>query len=127
MTEPVDEKTFYATVAERAGLSKSEAADLTRATLESIAGQVAGGEIDRLATALPDWLRPHLPRHHEASRPRPLHDVVRDISSRTNVKEEEVQRGMGAVLSLLHESMDPTHLDRALSLLPAVYRRLATG
>ena len=127
MTEPVDEKTFYATVADRAGLSKSEAADLTRATLESIAGQVAGGELDRLATALPDWLRPHLPRHHEASRPRPLHDVVRDISGRTNLKEDEVQRGMGAVLSLLHESMDPTHLDHALSLLSAEYRQLATG
>ena len=33
----------------------------------------------------------------------------------------------GAVLSLLHESTDPTHLDHALSLLPAEYRRLATG
>jgi uncharacterized protein (DUF2267 family) len=127
VTEPVDEKTFYATVAERAGLSKSEAADLTRATLEAIAGQVAGGELDRLAMALPDSLRRHLPRHHEASRPKPLADVVREISSRTNLKEEEVQRGMGAVLSLLHESMDPTHLDHALSLLPAEYRRLATG
>jgi uncharacterized protein (DUF2267 family) len=123
----VDEKTFYATVAERAGLSKSEAADLTRATLESIAGQIAGGELDRLAVALPDSLGPHLPRHHEASRPKPLHDVVREISSRTHLKEEEVQRGRGAVLSLLLESMDPTHLDHALSLLPAEYRRLATG
>ena len=72
MTEPVDEETFYATVAERAGLSRSEAAYLTRATLDSIAGQIAGGELDRLA-------------------------------------------------------MDPTHLDHALSLLPAEYRRLATG
>jgi uncharacterized protein (DUF2267 family) len=127
VTEPVDEKTFYATVAERAGLSRSEAADLTRATLEAIAGQVAGGELDRLAMALPDSLGRHLPRHHEASRPKPLHDVVREISSRTHLKEEEVQRGRGAVLSLLHESMDPTHLDHALSLLPAEYRRLATG
>jgi uncharacterized protein (DUF2267 family) len=127
VTEPVDEKTFYATVAERAGLSKSEAADLTRATLESIAGQIAGGELDRLAMALPDSLGRHLPRHHEASRPKPLHDVVREISSRTHLKEEEVQRGRGAVLSLLLESMDPTHLDHALSLLPAEYRRLATG
>jgi uncharacterized protein (DUF2267 family) len=106
VTEPVDEKTFYA-------------------TLESIAGQIAGGELDRLA--LPDSLGPHLPRHHEASRPKPLHDVVREISSRTHLKEEEVQRGRGAVLSLLLESMDPTHLDHALSLLPAEYRRLATG
>jgi uncharacterized protein (DUF2267 family) len=83
----VDEKTFYANVAERAGLSRSEAADLTRATLESIAGQIAGGELDRLAMALPDSLGRHLPRHHEASRPKPLHEVVREISSRTHLKE----------------------------------------
>jgi uncharacterized protein (DUF2267 family) len=125
--DPVDERTFYATVAERAGLSRSEAADLARATLEAIAGQIAGAEVDRLATALPDWLEPHLPRHHGASRPQPLPDVVRQISGRTGLKEEEVQRGIGAVLSLLHESIDPTHLDHALSSLPAEYRRLTTG
>jgi uncharacterized protein (DUF2267 family) len=122
----VDEKTFYATVAERSGLSKSEAADLTRATLEAIAGQIAGGELDRLVVALPKWLEPHVPRHQGAAHPKPLHDVVREISSRTLLKEEEVQRGMAAVLSVLRESTDPTHLDHALSLLPAEYRRLAT-
>ena len=104
----MDEKTFYATVAERAGLSKSEAADLTRATLESIVGQIAGGELNRLAMALPDSLGHHLPRHHEGSRPKPLRNVVREISSRTNLEEEEEEvRGMGAERSLLHESMDP--------------------
>ena len=123
----MDEKTFYATVAERAGLSKSEAADLTRATLEAVAGQIAGAEVDRLAVALPEWLEPHVPRHHEASRPKPLREVVREISRRMNLKEEEVQRGVAAVLSTLREAMDPTHLDHALSLLPAEYRRLATG
>ncbi len=123
----MDEKTVYATVAERSALSKSEAADLTRATLEAIAGQIAGGELDRLAGALPDGLARHLPHHHEASRPKPLHDVVREVSGRTGLTEEEVQRGMGAVLSVLRESTDSAHLDHALSLLPAEYRRLATG
>ena len=123
----MDEKTFYATVAERSGLSKSEAADLTRATLEAIAGQIAGGEVDRLVAALPDWLEPHVPRHQGAAHPKQLHDVVKEISTRTGLKEEEVQRGIAAVLSTLREAMDPTHLDHALSLLPAEYRRLATG
>jgi uncharacterized protein (DUF2267 family) len=123
----VDEKTFYATVAERAGLSKSEAADLTRATLEAVAEQIAGGELDRLVLALPDWLEPHVPRHQGAAHPKPLHDVVRDISGRTLLREDEVQRGMAAVLSVLRESTDPTHLDHALSLLPTEYRQLATG
>ena len=66
-------------------------------------------------------LEPLLPRHHEASRPEPLPDVVRQISSRTHLKEEEVQRGMGTVL---YGSMDPTHLDHALSQLPKDYREL---
>ncbi len=123
----MDEKTFHATVGERSGLSKSEAADLTRATLEAIAGQIAGGEVDRLVVALPDWLEPHVPRHQGAAHPEPLHEVVREISGRTGLKDEEVERGMAAVLLTLREAMDPTHVDHALALLPAEYRRLATG
>jgi uncharacterized protein (DUF2267 family) len=83
--------------------------------------------VDRLVVALPDWLEPHVPRHQGAAHPKPLHEVVREISGRTGLKEEEVQRGVAAVLSTLREAMDPAHLDHALSLLPAEYRRLATG
>jgi uncharacterized protein (DUF2267 family) len=123
-SEPVDKKTFHAAVAERAGLSKEEAADLTRATLENLAGQVSGGEVQQLAVALPDWLEPHVPRHDGRARPKPLTEFVRDISRRTGLKEDETRRGVRALLVVLREAMDPTHLDHALSMLPKDYRQL---
>ena len=118
----MDEKTFHAAVAERAGLSKEEVADLTRATVEALAGQISGGEVDKLAGALPDWLEPHLPRHQRSSRPTPLTDFIRALSARTGLTEDETRRGVRAVLSVLRGAMDPTHLDHALSLLPKDYR-----
>ena len=122
----MDERTFHAAVAERAGLSKEEAADLARATLEGLAGQISGGEVERLAVALPDWLERHLPRHRAQARPVPLREFLRQLATRTGLTEEETRRGVQATLEVLREAMDPTHLDHALSLLPRDYRELLT-
>jgi uncharacterized protein (DUF2267 family) len=123
----VDEKAFFTTVAERAGLSKEEVADLTRATLQELAGQISGGEVDRLAVALPDWLEPHLPRHGGRAHPKPLTEFVRELSGRTGLTEEETRRGVGAVLSVLNEAMEPRSLEHALTQLPQDYRELAAA
>ena len=120
----MDEKTFYATVAERAGLSKEEVADLTRATLEELAGQISGGEVQKLAVALPDWLAPHFPRHDGRANPKQLADFIRELSRRTGLNEEETRRGVKALLTGLNEAMGPTHLEQALAQLPQDYRRL---
>jgi uncharacterized protein (DUF2267 family) len=123
----VDEKTFYATVAERAGLSKEEAADLTRATLGEIAGQLPGGEVERLAAALPDRLGGSLPRRGGSARPQALSDVIDRLSTRTGLTKEEVRRGVQAVLATLRAAVDSTHLEHAFALLPQEYRLLAAG
>ena len=120
----MDHKTFHAAVAERAALSKEEAADLTRATLEELAGQISGGEVSQLAVALPDWLQENLPRHNGGAHPKPSTEFIRDISRRTGLNEEETLRGVKAVLAVLREAMDPTHLEHALSQLPKDYRQL---
>jgi uncharacterized protein (DUF2267 family) len=122
----VDERTFYATVAERAGLSKEEAADLTRATLESFGRQLSSGEIHKLAPELPDWLEGALPRHDGAAHPIKAREFILQISRRTGLTDEETRRGVAAVLTTLREAMDPRHLDHALSLLPKEYRELQT-
>jgi uncharacterized protein (DUF2267 family) len=123
----VDEKTFFTTVAERAGLSKEEARDLTRAALAELAGQISGGELDKLAVAVPDWLQPHLPRHAGRAHPKPLPDCIRAISGRTGLTEEETRRGVSAVLSVLREAMAPRSLEHALTQLPQDYRQLAAA
>jgi uncharacterized protein (DUF2267 family) len=120
---PVDEKSFFAAVAERAALSKEEVADLTRATLEELAGQISGGELQQLAVALPDWLEQHLPRHNGRAHPKPWADFVRNLSQRTGLTEIETERGVRAVMTVLREAMDPRHLEHALSQLPMDYRR----
>jgi uncharacterized protein (DUF2267 family) len=120
----VDEKAFYAAVAERAGLSKEEAADLTRATLQAIAGQISGGEVQKLAQSLPDWLAAELPRHDRSAHPMALPDFIRQLSGRTRLKEDETRRGVSAVLSVLRQATDGTHLEHALTLLPKDYRQL---
>jgi uncharacterized protein (DUF2267 family) len=53
-----------------------------------------------------------------------LTEFVREISRRTGLKEEEARRGMRALLTVLREAMDPTHLEHALSMLPKDYRQL---
>jgi uncharacterized protein (DUF2267 family) len=121
----VDERSFYAAVAERAALSKEEAADLTRATVETLAGQISDGEVQRLAVALPDWLAANLPRRDESAHPVKLSEFVRQLSHRTGLKEDETRRGVAAVLAVLREAVDPTHLEHALSQLPKEYRELA--
>jgi uncharacterized protein (DUF2267 family) len=120
----VDQKTFFAAVAERAGLSKEEAADLTRATLETLAGQISGGEVQKLVPALPDWIAAGIPRHDASAHPMSVTDFVKQLSGRTGLTEDETRRGVGAVLSVLREAIDPTHLEHALSLLPKDYRQL---
>jgi uncharacterized protein (DUF2267 family) len=120
----VDEKSFYAAVAERAGLSKEEAADLTRATLAAIAGQISSGEVQKLAQALPDWLGDNLPQHDGSAHPVALTDAVRQISRRTGLTQEETHRGVGAVLTVMRETVDRTHLEQALFQLPKDYRQL---
>ncbi len=120
----MDEKTFYATVAERAGLSKEEVADLTRATLEELAAQISGGEVQKLAVALPDWLVPHLPRHDGGAHPKQLTDFIQDLSQRTGLNGEETRSGVKALMTVLKEAMDPPQLEHALSQLPQDYRLL---
>lgn len=120
----MDDKTFYATVAERAGLSKEEAQDLTRAMLEAIARQLPSGEIDKLIPTLPDWLENAVPRHDGSAHPIKASEFVRNLARRTGLKEDEVRRGVGAVLTTLREAMEPRHLDHALALLPKDYREL---
>jgi uncharacterized protein (DUF2267 family) len=120
----VDQRTFNAAVAERSALSKEEAADLTRATLEALAGQISSGEVQQLAQALPDWLVANVPPHNSSAHPVAVPEFVRKLSQRTGLTQEETRRGVRAVLAVLRESVDGRHLDHALSQLPKDYRQL---
>ncbi|GAA3299325.1 DUF2267 domain-containing protein [Dactylosporangium vinaceum] len=123
----MDERALSAVVADRAVLAKEEAADLIRATLEEMGKQLSGGELQELAINLPEDLAANLPpRHDGGAHPVPLHNFLHALARRTGLKQEEVTRGVRAVLTTLSQTADGTHLRHALSQLPAEYRALAT-
>jgi uncharacterized protein (DUF2267 family) len=120
------ERALAAAVADRAGLSKEEAADLIRATLDELGKQLSAGEVRELAADLPEGLASHLPQRKGGAHPVPLSDFVRQLSQRTGLKPEEVTRGVRAILTTLGQEQGSTHLEHALSQLPAEYRQLTT-
>jgi len=52
----VDDREFFRSVADRAGLSREEATDLTRATLQALAQRLSQGAVRELVLHLPDQL-----------------------------------------------------------------------
>lgn len=80
-----------------------------------------------MASTLPDWLRDEMPRHERPAHPVKADEFGRRLARRTGLKDDEVRRGVAAVLTVLSEAMDPQHLDHALAQLPREYRELATA
>jgi uncharacterized protein (DUF2267 family) len=121
----MDERAFAAAVAQRAGLTKQEALDLIRATLEQLGGQLSSGEIRELGLVLPDSLASQLPQHGHGAHPVPLTDFIRRLAQRTGLSRHDVTGGVRATLTVLGQVPDSTHVRHALSQLPAEYRQLA--
>ena len=121
----MDERAFAATVAERAGLTKQEALDLVRATLEQLGGQLSSGDNRELGLVLPDGLASQLPQHDHGAHPVPLSDFIRRLAERTGLSRHDVTSGVRATLSALAQVPDSTPVRNALSQLPAEYRQLA--
>ncbi|MFI8296034.1 DUF2267 domain-containing protein [Streptomyces nigra] len=102
----MDEREFVRTVAERTGLGREEAADLTRATLETLAHRLSPGEARDLVTELPEGLADAVRRGTTDRIERFGHtDSVQRVAERTMLKEEEADRGVRTVLAVLREAI----------------------
>lgn len=122
----MDEREFYRSVADRTGLSREEATDLTRATLQALAQRVSGTASKELLLSLPDGLGEQVrgvkgkPSKHTT-----LDDVEKELSERTGLRRDEVHPGVAAVLATMREAMSPETFDKVLAQLPASFRDLA--
>jgi uncharacterized protein (DUF2267 family) len=124
MEDPMDARAFYLRVAQRSMLSKEEAADLTRAVLETVAMRVSAGEVRDLARQLPDPLADAI-RPNVKSRERfDLTELIRRVSKRTGLNEAETTAGVRAVLRTLRETVAAKEFKDLMSQLPAEFRRL---
>lgn len=121
----MDERDFFRSVAERTGLSREEAADLTRATLQALAQRLSGGTVRELAVHLPDRLADEVRgARGKPSRRSGLADVEKQISDRTGLRRDEVHAGLAAVLATMREATSTDVLDKALAQLPNEFRVL---
>ncbi|WP_214366949.1 DUF2267 domain-containing protein [Pseudonocardia sp. H11422] len=121
----MDEREFYRTAAQRTGLSREEAADLTRATLQVLAGRMSTGEARDLARALPDGLAEPV----RAGRSRPqkrygLLEVEQQVSERIGLNQREVHDGIRAVLTTLRDAVPGQVFTEAMGQLPSEFRTL---
>ncbi|WP_458248417.1 DUF2267 domain-containing protein [Streptomyces sp. MAI_2237] len=112
----MDEQAFIRTVAERTGLSRQEAADLTRATLETLAHRLSSGEARHLITELPQGLAEAVRQGATDRIERFGHaDTVRRVAERTMLKEEEADRGVRYVLAVLREAVSEKEFNDLMS------------
>lgn len=126
--EVMGQNEFARAVAERSGLSREEAADLTRAVLEAFAGQLSNGEARRLAMEFPDSVAEPWPlsaTHRKGAHPVPVEEFVRQVSGRTGLTAEETRTGTGAVLDVLRQRLGEDAYRHLVGQLPAAYVELA--
>lgn len=123
----MDQKGLVRAVAERTSLSREESADVTRAVLEGLAGQLSEGEARRFAADLPGplaepWQAPR--RRRKGAHPVGVGDFIRQVSERTGLTDDDARAGSGAVLAALREALSEEDYRHVIGQLPAGYTRL---
>ena len=118
----MDAREFYRKVADRTVLSK--AADLTRATFETLAHRVSAGEVRDLAGQLPEQLAEAIRRNGKSPERFGLDELIQRVSKRTGLNEAETTAGVRAVLVTLREAVEETEFNNFMSQLPGEFTRL---
>jgi uncharacterized protein (DUF2267 family) len=120
----VEYKEFVLAVTERTELSRQEAADLTRATLEALSERVSGGEVIQLAMQLPDGLREYAKSNKKPAERFGLTEFIRKVSEHTGLTEQETTAGVRAVLTTLREAVSAEEYRDVMSQLPGDFTEL---
>jgi uncharacterized protein (DUF2267 family) len=111
-------KDFIDAVARRAGVSADQAATITRATLETLADRISGGEAEDLAEQLPEGLDDHLRKTREHAEPFGLGEFVQRVTARAGVDAVLASAGVRAVLTTLREAVDGDEFEDMVAQLP---------
>ena len=116
---------LIALVAERAGLFKGDAIDLTRATLATLADRIGGGAVRELAAHLPGPLQDALLPTSEEAEAFSFEEFINRVAERTRRKSIVSESAVAAVMATLRDAVTPGEFDNILSQLPKDFHRLA--
>ncbi|HWB71597.1 MAG TPA: DUF2267 domain-containing protein [Egibacteraceae bacterium] len=123
----MDHDEFIGHVQHRARLdSRGAAEQTTRATLETLAERLAGGEPKDLAAQLPDEIGRHLRRTEAAQESFSLQDFYQRVAERSapGVGLPDAAFHAKAVLSVVRDAVSPGQFDHLVAQLPDEYRDL---
>jgi uncharacterized protein (DUF2267 family) len=120
----VDYRTFIETEAQRAGVPEDQAENLARATLETLADRISGGEFDDLTAQLPKPLKDEVHPRREEAEAFDVDEFIRRVSRRAHVDEDTARAGAVATLVTVREAVTPGEFDDITSQLPQEYREL---
>ena len=116
--------TFIDRVGQRAKLSSEQAVDLTRATLETLADRITGGEALDLAAQLPKPLQALLRKTRESADSFGVGEFVGQVAERASVDEMTARDGARAVFVTLHEAITGGEFDDVMAQLPEEFEDL---
>jgi uncharacterized protein (DUF2267 family) len=116
--------TFVDLVQQRARVPAEKAVDLTRATLETLAERITGGEALDLAAQLPMPLASLLDKSTEAVDRFGADEFVRRVEERAAIDEQTARNGIRVVLVTLREAVTGGEFDEVMSQLPDEFEDL---
>lgn len=101
------------------------AADLTRATLGTLADRLSAGEARHLELQLPQPLRESLGTRTAAAEKFGLDEFIRRVSEHTGLTVRGTTDGIRAVFTTLHEALGDEQFDHVMAQLPGAFRDMA--
>ncbi|MEV2242256.1 DUF2267 domain-containing protein [Micromonospora sp. NPDC049891] len=120
---------FLESVREQAGLPPTEAANVIRATLTTLAERISGGEARDLATQLPEEYRGYLHKEVDFAERLDLVEFLNEVRTRAGLDDQRAAEGARAVLTTLRKTMSADEFKDLESELSKDIRQLfhATG
>jgi uncharacterized protein (DUF2267 family) len=109
---------FVEAVARRAGVSADQAETIARATLETLADRISGGEANDLADQLPEGLDDPLRKTREHPESFGLGEFVQRVTARAGVDGVLASAGVRAVLTTLREAVPAEEFQDMVAQLP---------
>lgn len=121
----VNQPEFIDAVADRANVAPDRAQILARATLQTLAERLSGGEAQDLAAELPEPLQDPLRRPIDKPPERfGVEEFVRRTAGRAGVDAEQAKEGVRAVLTTVREAVGGGEFRDVMSQLPKEYREV---
>lgn len=115
---------FLEATAKRAGLPPTEAANMIRATLETLAERISEGEARDLASQLPEELRGYLHKEDEFVERLHLEEFLHEVRARAGVDDQRATEGAHAVLATVRDAVSADEFEDLAAELPKDIRQL---